>query len=360
MNKKIVLLLGMCGLVLVACQRIERVTGRVWHDGNGDGVRDESEPWLEGVQVNLHSLSDDATSFIATTETDGSGTYRFDLTDRNDPAELEIRVTALDGMAFSDHTAGGTSSIGSDVDPAGGSGQLAGFTNDDAAVVNAGMTGLVPGHAVDGEDDAVDCEQTLAPTGQALPPFADIVQVSWVGAERQVKFEIALAVENLSAAFPLDEGDFIGLGLEFLDPRGMLPSDTGAGWLPDSMGNFSLNVIRDPASDTFFVSRFAVQAGRWLELPGPRYPVELSAGSFIVTVPVDVIPAGARGFVLVVMFDADASEIFCDLAGIDEQGLVDLSTTPGDAVVRTAFDVISGRAIVSDLPYQLSSPNALE
>lgn len=360
MTGKMYLMLGMLGLAMVACQRIERVTGRVWHDGNGDGVRGETEPWLEGVQVDLYSLRDDTASRIASAETDGSGAYVFDVAAESDPTQLEVRVTALDGMAFTNNNPGGGDGIGSGVDAAGDSGKLTDFTDGSTAVVNAGLTGMIPGHSSDSLDDAVDCEKTLSPTGQALPQHADIVQVSWVGANDQIVFEISFASENLSAVLPLDEGDFIGLGVEFLDPQGMLSADATTGWLPDRMGNFSLNIIRDPVSNTFFGSRFAVQAGRWLELPGVRYPVEMSADSFTVTIPFDDIPAGARGFVLVVLFDADASEIFCDLAAIDEQSLADLSIAPGDSVVGTAFDVIAGRAAITDLPYHLISPHRPE
>ena len=49
----------------------------VWQDINGDGVQDSNEPGLAGVTVNLSRCSGE---FVATTESDSSGGYRFDIT----------------------------------------------------------------------------------------------------------------------------------------------------------------------------------------------------------------------------------------------------------------------------------------
>jgi hypothetical protein len=345
------------GLALAACQRLEQVSGRVWRDSNADGVKDDDESWLEGVQVDLFSLKDGRASRLESAQTDESGHYALDVGDEADPTQLEIRVTALDGMAFTIANQAPGESIGNDVDQAGYSGVLADYSRGDAAEVNAGLMGTVPGHAADRLGDAVDCERTLSLTGQELPQHADITQVSWVGAGDQIMFEIRMAADNLPA-LELDEGDFIGLGVEYLDPQGMLTSDVSSGWVPDRMGNLSMNIIRNPVDGTFFGSRFEVRAGRWTEVPGVIYPVEMTSDSFVMTVPLDDIPAGARGFVTAIVFDADLSEIFCDLAAIDEENLSDeTSSTPEIPLVRTAFNVIAGRESIADLPYRLVSPN---
>lgn len=218
---------------------------------------------------------------------------------------------------------------------------------------------------VDALDDAVDCVQTLTPTGQSLPAHADIAEVLWEKAGDLVRYEIRYATEDLPAVLAeleaLGEGDFIGFALEFLDPQGTLTSDADTGWMPDRMGNLSLNLIRNPDTGVFSGARYEVKAGSWQQIPGVAYPVEMTADSFIMTIPASAIPPEAKGFVASILFDVSSAEIFCDLAALDEELLgQQLSPNPDNFISGIVFNISAGREPTGELPYSLAGPNGFK
>jgi hypothetical protein len=237
-----------------------------------------------------------------------------------------------------------------------------GLDGIEATGLEGGLIEDGPARMADVLNDAVDCLQTLAPTGQALPPTIDIVEVLWEGAGDQVTYEIRFATDDLPAAVAelavLGEGDFIGFSIEFLDPGGSLTSDLDTGWVPERMGNLSLNLIRDPDTGVFSGALFELKSGSWQQSPGVEYPVEMTADSFIMTVPASDIPSRARGFIVSTFFDASASEVFCDLAAIDEELLGEhLSLSLDNFLSGIVFNISAGREPSGELPYLLPGPD---
>jgi hypothetical protein len=245
------------------------------------------------------------------------------------------------------------------------SGESLGSSGKSTPVATAELAGAAPARRADAPNDAVDCVATLMPTGQALPSHADITEVVWERAGELITYEIRFATEDLPGAIAalerLNEGDFIGFNVEFLDPEGSLPGDSDTGWMPDRMGNLSLNLIRDPVTGAFFGARFEVNAGSWQQIPAVEYQVEMTADSFILTVPASAIPSEAKGFVASILFDASASEIFCDLAAIDEDLLrQQLSPNVDNFISGIVFNISAGRDPTGRLPYLLAGPDGFK
>jgi len=110
------------------------VSGRVWHDLNGDGVRDEGEPELEGVEVELLNRTDD---LIDMTTTVSDGTYLFEALDAGD---YIVAFSNLNGFALSPKDQGDDDALDSDVNQVTGlTDVLTTGTGDINDAIDAGM-----------------------------------------------------------------------------------------------------------------------------------------------------------------------------------------------------------------------------
>lgn len=76
--------------------RLGELSGEIWEDSNGDGVRDAQEKMLAGVTV--HLMNSTGRTILDTTTTDEDG--RFSLK-RMMPGDYKIRVDAPEGYVFS-------------------------------------------------------------------------------------------------------------------------------------------------------------------------------------------------------------------------------------------------------------------
>lgn len=108
------------------------ISGIVWNDADGDGVRSDGESALAGVAVNLR---DGAGGVVGATSTDLDGLYAFDdLT----AGQYTVEITVLDGAEFAPQDQGGDDAVDSDVDAAGAGPVVTLAPNQDAAV-DAGL-----------------------------------------------------------------------------------------------------------------------------------------------------------------------------------------------------------------------------
>lgn len=104
----------------------------VWEDSNGNGVQDAGEAGLAGVEVQLKSAAGDV---VATTTTDASGNYHFDV----DAGTYSVTVKAPAGYAVTGQAQGADGAVDSDIDAAGNTGLITltpGATNNN---VDAGL-----------------------------------------------------------------------------------------------------------------------------------------------------------------------------------------------------------------------------
>lgn len=85
----------------------------VWMDDNADGIQDDGEAGFAGVTVNLYDCAD---NLLATTTTDGSGNYRFDMLIAGD---YLLEFVEPEDHLFSPADVG-DDGLDSDVDPANG------------------------------------------------------------------------------------------------------------------------------------------------------------------------------------------------------------------------------------------------
>ncbi|KQQ40375.1 hypothetical protein ASF61_06315 [Duganella sp. Leaf126] len=104
----------------------------VWEDANGNGVQDAGEAGLAGVEVQLKAANGD---LVATTTTDASGNYHFDVT----AGTYSVTVKAPAGYAVTAQAQGADGAHDSDIDASGHTGAItlaANTTNND---VDAGL-----------------------------------------------------------------------------------------------------------------------------------------------------------------------------------------------------------------------------
>ena len=110
---------------------------RVWLDANGDGLQDDDEPGLPGVQITLTGTDDRGDAVSATTKTDDEGRYGFDALR---PGEYHVHAGRAEHGWTTQH-AGDDPAADSDVDADGiavvalvridaGDGTLEGVTRD--------------------------------------------------------------------------------------------------------------------------------------------------------------------------------------------------------------------------------------
>jgi hypothetical protein len=102
------------GLVPTAASSNRRLGDRVWNDLNGDGIQNNAEPGLSGVQVRLRSCNG---ILRDTTQSGAGGAYQF----TNLPAEkFLVEFVLPSGARFSPKLRGSSRGLDSNADPATG------------------------------------------------------------------------------------------------------------------------------------------------------------------------------------------------------------------------------------------------
>jgi len=152
------------------------VTGVVWVDSDGDGVRDSGEPGLKGVSV--QALRDG--SQAGSDETDANGAYEFSGLA---PGSYVVMVTAPADYAFSRWDVGSDDSVDSDVDPASGRSPVLSLASGEARKVDAGMYRL----RQEGEDPAVPApllSLVKTASGEAPVGAGDAISYSFLVSNR--------------------------------------------------------------------------------------------------------------------------------------------------------------------------------
>jgi len=91
------------------------IEGRVWKDDNGNGLDDDNEPGVGGIEVVLISKLDDMA--MDSTVTDPDGSYRFTDLDPSMSYRVWFTLPASGESIFADSSRGDDDSIDSDVDP---------------------------------------------------------------------------------------------------------------------------------------------------------------------------------------------------------------------------------------------------
>ena len=130
--------------MLEARQLLTDVSGAVWHDVDGSGLRAPSEPGVAGAVVELFDTTDGIVGngndlSIAVQITDEAGSYCFaDLVDLG-PYYLDFRPPA--GLTFTVPNAGGDELADSDADLLGASEVFAIVGPGDAVNLDAGLVG---------------------------------------------------------------------------------------------------------------------------------------------------------------------------------------------------------------------------
>ena len=91
--------------------RLGAVSGSLWVDGNANGVMDEGEPRLTGVEVAL--MNGSGRNILTTVTSDADGAFSFDAVR---PGSYMLRVSAPDGYVFSGAMAGSPLPVDSERD----------------------------------------------------------------------------------------------------------------------------------------------------------------------------------------------------------------------------------------------------
>lgn len=89
-----------------------QVEGVVWEDLNCNGVRDDGEPLLENILIELYEVKNQFETLVRFTNTDGSGAYLFEDVD---VSNYYVRVLVKEGYEFTLGHIGDNSTIDSDV-----------------------------------------------------------------------------------------------------------------------------------------------------------------------------------------------------------------------------------------------------
>jgi hypothetical protein len=117
-----------------------RISGVVWNDQNGDGVRQSSEPGVPGVSVLLFVGAPGSGTQVARTVTDALGLYSFNGLAVGSNYYVEFSTPPAD--TFSPENAGSDPTIASNASAAGVSNAVSASPGQ-TAIVNAGLTQAV-------------------------------------------------------------------------------------------------------------------------------------------------------------------------------------------------------------------------
>ena len=118
------------------------INGRVWKDDNGNGLDDDNEPGVGGIEVALISKFDDM--IMDSTTTDSDGTYTFTNLDPSTSYRVWFNLPSGGGSIFADSSRGDDESIDSDVDPTTGiTKEFIELTPGQSSEVDAGIRNTV-------------------------------------------------------------------------------------------------------------------------------------------------------------------------------------------------------------------------
>ena len=144
-----------------------------WYDADGDGIQDASEAPYDSpaTTIGLYSGGTCAGTALATTDSDATGFYRFNMTTRA-TGTYWVKFTAPATYNFTAKDQGANDAIDSDADSAGCSGAIA-WTADQApnVTVDAGLSQSLIGDRVwyDANGDGIqDAGETTGPTGATV------------------------------------------------------------------------------------------------------------------------------------------------------------------------------------------------
>ncbi len=158
------------------------VTGMVWVDTNGDGLRDPGEKGLPGVTIGLLAGAD--LQSAGSTKTGPDGMYAFDGVEQS---VFRVTTALPSGYAFTLKDQGTDDRIDSDVNP---SGSLAGQTDSFVPGVNnrdhwdSGLIGALP------VTTATPLEATALPPATGEPPTLE--PLTQVAGDYQVLYYVAI------------------------------------------------------------------------------------------------------------------------------------------------------------------------
>jgi len=364
-----------------SCKGLKQISGQVWQDNNGDGLKSSDEPWLSGVKVGLYNVGDDAAVEIESKETDKDGKYQFELKGSS-ATDLEIRVTAPNGAQFTKKDASTSEVMDSNVDTRGRSDRLIVDELDENKFVNAGVLAVSESADAKPEPEPEADKPDAPPTKAAEPtptptvePAADVnvttittdmisttttittpvsgpddevltqrvvdgtddpidCQETMVVTNQDLTFDITGAgwqlVNNTYDLYIQFDGnleellesvgsaDYFAAGWGLFDPQGEVVGEQNPTWLPTVSNNNSFDAIYDAATGAFVGTRFRVQDGTWTEDQENQYPVATAGSIITMTVPISDIAQNATGFAQSIHFYAEEGQLNCDWAGLDE------------------------------------------
>ena len=124
------------------------ISGTVWNDENGNGVRDSGEPGVANAVAVLFQSTDNVVgnaddAQVATAITDSQGRYVF--TGLTSAANYYVEIRTPVGFAFTTEHVGGDPTLDSDVAAASGYTAMITLATGQSAVEDAGLTGAAPG-----------------------------------------------------------------------------------------------------------------------------------------------------------------------------------------------------------------------
>ncbi len=246
--------------------RLGSAAGRVWHDLDGNGFRDEGEPAITGASVRLIGTTTEGAPVDLTTSTDASGDYLFAAL-----APGDYRVEFTRPVAFPFWTAMGAGAIGgSDAEWTSADDAVAltpvftlpdavGFTWD-AGVFGSASLGGVVFEDLDGDGLQSGGEPTIAGTTVTL-----LDSLGNPGVTDQAGAPVASVVTGADGRYDfsnLAPGDY---GVHFDTPAGWLFTEPNVGTddLVDSDADQTSGVARDITAESLDVNgtNDAVDAG---------------------------------------------------------------------------------------------------
>jgi hypothetical protein len=145
------------------------IYGNVWDDKNENGVIDEDEEGVAGVNV---QLLNEVFVVIAETTTNSSGDYTFTDLEYTKDSSFEVRVTAPPGQAFTQQGSMGNE-YASHVDPTGVSDKIVLTDNQNKQTINAGLIAAPPPEPEEDASLPPTDEPTQEPSGDTTAGDSD-------------------------------------------------------------------------------------------------------------------------------------------------------------------------------------------
>ena len=187
----------------VYLENLASVGDRLWEDLNRNGIQDPGEPGLAGLTVELHASGG---ALVASTTTDGSGSYLFDGVAAGD---YYLLFVAPSGWAFAPQDQGGNDGLDSDAAPATGRTSVFTLTAGVADLSrDAGLFELIPAIQIEKSTNGDDAD---LPTGPSVPVGAAITWLYVVTNPGDVPLSSITVADNQPGVIPVyqsgDDGD---------------------------------------------------------------------------------------------------------------------------------------------------------